>query len=142
MDTSLAGEPTKRTQPSCADPAEYALGIPAGMRERPLKLKKQGGLKDCCNREQCDQGRGQWMRKARKCEGEKEWKMNSWVEKHQGRKGERPCNFSNPPGIYAFTRQIMKMENKMEKLPLLHRRHGTPPSPFFFFFLICCTTQL
>lgn len=66
-------------------------------------------------------------------EGEKEWKMNSRVDKHQGRKGESPCNFSNPPGIYTFTRQIMKMKNKMEKLPFLPALEAQDFFPLFFF---------
>lgn len=50
-----------------------------------------------------------------KKEGEKE--MSREEDKHQARKGESPCNFSNPPGIYTFTRQIMKMKSKMENFP-------------------------
>lgn len=53
----------------------------------------------------------EWMRR------ESEREMSRGWDKHQARKGESPCNFSNPPGIYTFTRQIMKMKNKMKNFP-------------------------
>lgn len=43
--------------------------------------------------------------------------MSREEDERQARKGESPCNFSNPPGIYTFTRQIMKMKSQMENSP-------------------------
>lgn len=46
-----------------------------------------------------------------KTERDGEWGISRGENKHQARKCTGPCNFSNPPGIYTFTGQIMKMEN-------------------------------
>lgn len=76
--------------------------------------------------------REQWIRK----QSERERELSRVKDKHQGRKGESPCNFSNPPGIYTFTRQIMKMKNKMENFPSC-----TGATRFFFFLnLLHCST--
>lgn len=74
--------------------------------------KGQWGLKDCGQTE-----RGRWRRYGRDGWGDRVREMCRGRDKHQARKGESPCNFSNPPGIYTFTRQIMKMKNKMKNFP-------------------------
>lgn len=65
-------------------------------------------------REQGEEGMGAMGEKR---QSEREREMSRGEDKHQARKGESPCNFSNPPGIYTFTRQIMKMKNKMKNFP-------------------------
>ena len=106
--------------------------------ERLIEAKKRTSEWEKIVGKQREQGERERRMKKGQSERERGRERSGEEDKHQARKGESPCNFSNPPGIYTFTRQIMKMKNKMENFPSRtgHRIF------FFFFLLICCTAQL